>query len=123
MDNVKEYSIFLYFQQGEDFRHYLDESDDNVSVALTSWAEDMKSNYSMCLYLAKMFNGRDIIAHADGYHVAFEAGNREAKECLDVLVKEKVLNEYEIEEEEYGYDDSDEDDDGDDDDDESEPDN
>jgi hypothetical protein len=122
MSKLVEYSLYLYFRQGDDFRHYLDECEGNVSDALVSMSKDLYAAYNSCVTLSKMMKGMDIIAHASGHHISFEPGNDMAIGLMEVLVKEKVLNQYELEEEEYGYDDNYDDDDNNDDDDDDDDD-
>ncbi len=116
MNNLnKEYTIFIHGKQGDDFRHYLDENQSNVSAALQDWALQHKANYDLCLRLAQAFDGRDVSAFADTHHISFEPGNDEAAGLLEVLAKEELVNVYEFEDEEETDDDSDENDDEDDD--------
>lgn len=111
MSNFKEYSLYLYFRQGDDFRHYLDEAEGNVARAISFLAADLKSAYETCNWLSMTMAKHNVIAHAEGHHISFEPGDKDAEGLLDTLVKEKVLNEYEVEEEEYGDDDGYDDDD------------
>lgn len=113
MGKLKEYNIFMHARQGDDFRHWLDENDGDVPAALRAWAAAFKANEEHCLRLANAFHGRSVVAHADAHSVVFEPTDEDAEGLFEVLVKEEVLNVYELEEEEYGEDDDYDDDDDD----------
>lgn len=106
----KEYSLSLYHHQGDDFRHYLDENQSNVSAALRDWALQLKLGYDTCMRLASAFEDRDVYAFADAYHISFEPGNDETVGLLEMLAREDLVNIYEFEDEE-AEDDEDSDDD------------
>ena len=99
MDKLKEYSICLYYRQGDDFRHFLGENGGNVAAALKDWALSMKASADYCLKLSQAMDGKNIVAHAESHHISFEPMDEHTEGLFNVLVKEEMLNEYELDDE------------------------
>lgn len=97
MSELREYTLFLHWNQGDTFRRLLDENDYNISAALRDWAAEFKNNQDTCLYLADKMEDVDLTAFSDEHHISFEPGDDYAQGLLEVLVKENVLNAYDLE--------------------------
>ena len=88
---TKSYELFLHYKQGDDFQRCLGHARGNVPTALRLWAETFKRNHDICLQLARVFEGKEIDAHADTHHISFEPGDHVARGALEVMAAEKLI--------------------------------
>jgi hypothetical protein len=87
----KSYELFLYYKQGDDFATVLEAHKNDIPAALRAWEQSFKDNAAACSRLAKAFEGKDLTAHADTHHISFEPGDEASCACLEVMVREELL--------------------------------
>ena len=87
----KSYELFLHGKQGDDFGHLLEAHNNDIPVALRVWEQSFKENAAVCARLAWAFEGHALTAHADTHHISFAPDDANADECLEVMVKEELL--------------------------------
>lgn len=87
----KSYELFLHFKQGDDFGQILQANNNDIPTALRVWEQGFKENAAVCARLAKAFEGQALTAHADTHHISFAPDDAKADECLEVMVKEELL--------------------------------
>jgi hypothetical protein len=85
------YELHLHGKQGDDFAACLDETQDQVALALRRWAAAFKANHDACLQIASGLDGKQIEAQADVHFISFTPGNDQAIAALEALVKEDLL--------------------------------
>lgn len=91
-----EYSLWLHYKQGDDFRDLLEKNNDNVAKALSEWAEEFEEKAEHCRKLAAELEGKEVEVQADTHHIGFEGDEK----LLNELAKKNLLERQEIEEEE-----------------------
>ena len=96
----KSYELLLHGKQGDDLGQLLEAHKGDIPTAPRAWADHFKHNHDVCMQLAKAFEGKDLTVHADTHHISFEPGDNKASECLEVAVKEELIDVHE-----YGGDD------------------